>query len=156
MEAALPTFAPFSPDGYPATAKILVLGPAPAGWIDRFRSLNLEHVSAAELVRQEISRHSPSGHQARRALDQGRPVPDEAVLAPLRRWFWTRKPDAGFALSDFPATMLQAVVFDEWLEVRGTGLTGIVAPAEDSVSPLVDHYRTLGVEVLDAGDFFQS
>lgn len=60
-----------------------------------------------------------------------------------------RKPDAGFVLSDFPATLLQAKVFDEWLDARGTGLTGIVVEEETSVpSPLINHYRTLGQDLI--------
>ena len=37
----------------------------------------------------------------------------------MRRWFFARKPDAGFVLTQFPATLLQARVFDEWLDARG-------------------------------------
>jgi adenylate kinase len=38
------------------------------------------------------------------------------MIALVRRWFWARKPEAGFALAGFPATLLQAKVFDEWLK----------------------------------------
>ena len=158
MEAAVPTFAPFSPDGHSVTAKYLVLGCASVALVDRSRSLNLEHVSAAALVRQEISRRTPPGLQAERALARGQPVPDETLLALLRRWFWTRKPDAGFVLCDFPATLLQAVVFDEWLEARDVTLTGVIPPGPDAgreTAAILDHYRTRGVELLDAAAFLQ-
>lgn len=60
-----------------------------------------------------------------------------------------RKPDAGFVLSDFPATLLQAQVFDEWLDARGTGLTGVAVWDEISVSPaIINHYRTLGLDMI--------
>ncbi len=60
-----------------------------------------------------------------------------------------RKPDAGFVLSDFPATLLQAQVFDEWLDARGTGLTGVAVSDETSVSPaIINHYRTLGLDII--------
>jgi adenylate kinase len=154
LEAALTTFAPFSPSGNPATAKLLVLGPANAGLVDRSRSLNIEHVSAAELVRQEISRRTPAGRQAEQARNQGKPVPDEAILVPLRKWFWTRKPDAGFVLSDFPATLLQARVFDEWLEARGSALSAVmVFGSSGSSADLIDYYRMCGHDLVEAAAF---
>lgn len=158
MEAAVTTFAPFSPGGLPAAAKVLILGTATAELVDRSRSLNLEHVSAAALIRQEISRRTPLGLQAERALTRQQPVPDETILAALRRWFWMRKPDAGFVLSDFPATLLQAVVFDEWLEARATSLTAVIAPAVPRVGALtaiLDHYRTQGVDVFDDAEVLE-
>jgi len=67
----------------------------------------------------------------------------------MRRWFFARKPDAGFVLSHFPATLLQAKVFDEWLETRDEALTAVLAlPGADAA--LVEHYQTLGL-VNEAG-----
>ena len=71
------------------------------------RSLNIEHVSLADLIRLEISRRSFLGSQVERTIRQGSPLADETALALLRRWFWARKPDAGFALTGFPTTLLQ-------------------------------------------------
>jgi len=100
---------------------------------------------------QEISRQTPAGAQARRAQEKGLPLPDQTVLSVLRRWFWTRKPDAGFLLSEFPATLLQALVFDEWLEARSARLTGVALGDEATVAPdLIDHYRTLGHDLWSA------
>lgn len=100
--------------------------------MNRVRSLNLEHVSPATL-RSEISRR------------RGFAAADEAAtLASLRKWFFTRKPDAGFVLTDFPATLLQAKVFDEWLDARDESLDGVFAGSGSS-EPLVQHYRTLGL-----------
>ena len=142
----------------PAKAKFLLLGPAGphfAGLALQGRSLNLEHVSPASLVQQEISRRTPHGQQAAQALTRGSAVPDHLHLALLRKWFWARKPDAGFLLEGFPATVLQALVFDEWLEARGESLTGcfaagpsFAASAREEVRQshlVVTHYRTQGL-----------
>jgi adenylate kinase len=154
LAAALLTFAPFSLGGDPATAKFLVLGTASAALVDRSRSLTIEHVSAAGLLRQEISRRTPAGRQAERWQALGHPVPDEPTLSLLRRWFWTRKPDAGFVLSDFPATLLQAHVFDEWLEARDTALTAVLLAQPGAVpSAVIEHYRTLGLDPVAAETF---
>ena len=66
-------------------------------------------------------------------------------LALLRKWFWARKPDAGFLLEGFPATLLQALVFDEWLEARGENLTACFAAAPHAADSVVTHYRTQGL-----------
>lgn len=98
-------------------------------------------------MQQEISRRTPHGQQAAQALTRGSAVPDQLHLALLRKWFWARKPDAGFLLEGFPATLLQALVFDEWLEARGENLTAGFAAAPHSGEPVVTHYRTQGLLV---------
>ena len=126
---------PFARSGPRAKGKLLLLG-SPVfhseNLMNRVRSLNLEHVSPATL-RSEISRR------------RGSAAADEATtLASLRKWFFTRKPDAGFVLTDFPATLLQAKVFDEWLDARDESLTAVIA-STGSPESVVQHYRTLGL-----------
>ena len=122
--------------GGAAKAKFLLLGssefPAEA-LMNQVRSLNIEHVSPSRLVRPEISRRPVSA------------VAEEAnTLALMRRWFFARKPDAGFVLSEFPATLLQAKVFDEWLDARDENLQGVFVGLGSNES-VVLHYRTLGL-----------
>ncbi|GAB5560679.1 MAG: hypothetical protein SynsKO_23260 [Synoicihabitans sp.] len=151
MAEAESTFWPLSLGASPAKAKLLVLGSAPAALAVRSRSLNLEHVSSAQILEQEISRQTPVGAQAQRSIQQGLPVSDVLTLGVMRRWFWTRKPDAGFVLTNFPATLLQAKVFDEWLDARNTRLTGVMVFEEASASSaLINHYRTLGLDPIVA------
>jgi adenylate kinase len=148
----------FSLSGLTAGAKLLYFGaagPLPAELAIEARSLNLEHVSPETLVHQEICRGTPLGQQAAQARQRGAAVSDQTLLAILRKWFWARKPDAGFLLAGFPATLLHARVFDEWLEAREETLTGCLcaesastlAPATaDAANPAVaEHYRTLGL-----------
>lgn len=124
---------PFAGFGPSAKAKFLILGSSTT-LLDRARSLNLEHVSPAALLKgPEISR---------------RPVPtaanDASLLALMRRWFFARKPDAGFILTDFPATLLQAKVLDEWLEARNESLNAVgVGPSASTA--VVEHYHMLGL-----------
>ncbi len=118
--------------GVSAKTKLIYLGPTNLPLLSWVRSLNLEHVSPTELMRSEISRRR--SHLTK----------DETTLACMRRWFFTRKPDAGFLLTDFPATLLQAKVLDEWLEVRGESLQGVYTPDSTS-NDLIEHYRTLGL-----------
>jgi len=133
-----------------AKAKILLLGqsgPHFADLVSRGRSLNIEHVSPAFLVQQEISRRTPHGQQAAQALTRSASPQnaDRIHLAILRKWFWARKPDAGFLLEGFPATLLQALVFDEWLDARGETLTGCFGPDLQKADPVITYYRTQGL-----------
>ena len=75
---------------------------------------------------------------------------EAATLALLRKWFFARKPDAGFVLTDFPATLLQALVLDEWLDARDETLSGVLAGPGSSES-VVSHYRTLGL-IIEASE----
>ena len=154
----------FSRSGLPAGAKFLCFGASgalPASLVSAARSLKTEHVSPESLVQQEICRRTPLGQQAARARTHGVAVPDQTLLAIMRKWFWARKPDAGFLLSGFPATLLHARVFDEWLDAREEALTGCLCVAPDSAaaapeSPppaapeVIEHYRTLGL-LLESG-----
>ena len=126
---------PFAGFGPAAKTKLVLLGSSEShqDLMDRARSLNLEHVSPLRLKGPEISRRavSAAAEEANR-------------LALMRRWFFARKPDAGFVLTDFPATLLQAKVFDEWLDARDEALHAVIA-GSGSNEPVVQHYRTLGL-----------
>src|SRR5258708_20246742 len=120
--------------GPPAKTKFLLLGSPDfrsENLMNRVRSLNLEHVSPAHLKGPEISRRPASAA-----------VEEATRLALMRRWFFARKPDAGFVLTDFPATLLQALVFDEWLEARDEALTPVVVAGPASNESVPSHYRT--------------
>lgn len=123
---------PFVDCGPPAKIKLLCLGSPASGLLSKVRSLNIEHVSPAILMRSEISRRRSPEAAA------------EAILAGMRRWFFARKPDAGFLLTDFPATLLQAQVMDEWFEARDESLQGVLV-APGAPATVVQHYRTHGL-----------
>jgi adenylate kinase len=136
---------PFAGCGPAAKAKLVILGSADfyQSLMDRARSLNLEHVSPTRLKGPEISRRAASA------------AAEEAnLLALMRRWFFARKPDAGFVLTGFPATLLQAKVFDEWLDARDEALYAVIAGPRSS-ELLVQHYRTLGL-LQEAGALVSS
>ncbi|PTX92432.1 adenylate kinase [Opitutus sp. ER46] len=76
---------------------------------------------------------------------------EATTLALMRRWFFARKPDAGFVLTDFPATLLQAKVFDEWLDARHEALDGVLTAGADLDGAVAEHYRALGLlQQIDA------
>ena len=148
------TFSLFSLRGDPSKAKILVLGSSCSQAPDPFCSLNIEHVSPTRLVRSGISR-PPAGMLLESNFHRsGASASDTSILTLMRRWYWTRKPDAGFVLMDFPATLLQAKVLDEWMDARGESLTACwLESASKSPLGIAGHYRTLGLDVFGPGAF---
>lgn len=111
-----------------------------------FRSLISEHVSTEALLSAESQRQTSLGAALRRAAKEGVVPDDETVLAVVRRWYFARRAESGFRLLGFPRTALQALVFDEWLEVRGEDLDACLVVAGSS-GPAADHYRTRGLLV---------
>jgi adenylate kinase len=136
-----------------AKAKLVLLGPIdslPADLLNQARSFSIEHVSPASLVQQEISRRTSLGQKAAAMFARsGSGLSDDLSLAVLRKWYWARKPDAGFLLEGFPATLLQAIVFDEWVESRGEVLTAVFSSPAASAD-VVTHYRTQGLLLAGA------
>jgi adenylate kinase len=148
-----PTFTLFSLRGDPARAKIVVLGPASFDLPKPLRSLNIEHVSPTRLVRSGISRPASTELSLRPGHSACQTGSEKTLLAEMRRWFWARKPDAGFILMDFPATLLQAKVLDEWLEARGENLTTVLLNStNDAHEGLTEYYRNLGLDLVEASD----
>jgi adenylate kinase len=140
------TFDPFSSHGGRARAKVILLGEtgfSAEARISQESSLHIEHVSPAGLLRREISRR-PDLASAKSGADEA------SLLARMRRWCFARKPDAGFLLTDFPATLLQARVLDEWLEARGESLDAVFA-GPGAPASVVEHYLTLGLLQEEAG-----
>jgi adenylate kinase len=133
------------------STKLLVLNGGsclPEAWLDQFRSLHIEHVSPGTLVSQEICRRSPLGQSAELAQRRGTSVPAEIIVALVRRWFMARKPDAGFALTGFPATLLQARILDEWLDARDESLDCVMALSPAFArGELAGYYRLHGLLV---------
>lgn len=96
-------------------------------------------------MQQEISRRTTLGQKAAASLARsGSGLSDDLTLAVLRKWFWARKPDAGFLLEGFPATLLQAKVFDEWVEARSETLTAVL-DSDSASAEVATHYRTQGL-----------
>ena len=133
---------PFEGFGTVAEANFFILGSTDyhlAALMNQGRSLNLEHVSPSCLKRPEISRRLASA------------MAEEATtLARIRQWFFARKPDAGYDLMAFLATLLQVKVFDQWLETRDE-LRCPVGVGATAPTPVVEHYRLPGL-MAEGGD----
>lgn len=144
----------FSPLGDPRRKLLHVI---PAGFPNglsqgSLRSLNIEHVFPADLVRRESLRPTALGAAARDSIANTATAPDELLISIFRRWFWSRKAGSGFCLHGFPSNRLQAAIFDEWMDARDESLDACVVSQETAGDEVACHYRALGVAVFGEGD----
>jgi adenylate kinase len=144
----------FSPLGDPRRKLLHVI---PAGFPNglsqgSLRSLNIEHVFPADLVRRESLRPTALGAAARDSIANAAPAPDELLISIFRRWFWSRKAGSGFCLHGFPANRLHASILDEWMEARDETLDACVVSQETAGNEVACHYRALGVAVVSERD----
>jgi adenylate kinase len=130
---------------------LLFIGPPGAGkgsLAKKICSLNVEHVSSGEFFRTEVARKTALGAAIEKSLAKGEFVPDEPTLAVMRKWFFSRKGKKGFLLDGFPRNLLQAQVFEEWLESRRETLAGVVVldlPMEEALRRITQR-RTCPVD----------
>ena len=104
----------------PATQNIVILlGPPASGKgtqaIQLAKTLKLPHISTGDLFRENMSKQTPLGKQAKEYIDKGQLVPDELVLSMLFDRIKQSDAKAGYILDGFPRTLVQAEAFEKKL-----------------------------------------
>src|SRR5262245_32876574 len=80
----------------------------------------LKHLSTGDLLRNEISKKTPLGIEAKKIIDIGQLVPDEVVIGMISSAF-DANPDAkGFLFDGFPRTKAQAEALDKLLKFKNS------------------------------------
>jgi len=88
---------------------------------------HLQHISTGDLLRDEVSRQTPLGTEAKKYMDQGMLVPDEVVIGMISGKI-DDAPDArGFVFDGFPRTSNQAEALDKLLEFKNTQIHLVLA-----------------------------
>lgn len=107
----------------------------------------LQHISTGDLLRDEVSRHTPLGTEAKKYMDQGMLVPDEVVIGMISSKI-DAAPDArGFIFDGFPRTKPQAEALDKLLEFKNTKIHLVLAlevPEPELIKRLVGRGATSG------------
>lgn len=85
------------------------------------------HLSTGNLLRDEISRQTPLGTEAKSFIDKGQLVPDEVVIGMVDSFFDKNKGAGGFLFDGFPRTVAQAVALDKLLELKKTEIATVLA-----------------------------
>lgn len=91
------------------------------------QTYQLQHISTGDLLRDEVSRQTPLGVEAKKYMDQGLLVPDEVVIGMISSKI-DESPDArGFVFDGFPRTRAQAEALDKLLEFKHTQIDLVLA-----------------------------
>lgn len=110
---------------------IVLFGPPGAGKGTQSKKLcdkySLIHLSTGDLLRDEISRSTALGLQAKSVMDKGELVSDEIVIAMIGGKLDTNPHAKGFIFDGFPRTQAQAKALDELLEKKKAPITMMVA-----------------------------
>ncbi|WP_432713190.1 adenylate kinase [Pedobacter sp.] len=109
----------------------VLFGPPGAGKGTQSQKLiekyQLIHISTGDLFRAHIKNQSPLGQKVSQLIADGQLVPDEITIAMLEEEV-DKNPDAkGIIFDGFPRTVPQAQALDEFLESKGTAISGVIA-----------------------------
>ena len=90
------------------------------------RRFGLCHLSAGEMLREEIRKGTKIGKELEPLLAGGNFAPDELIIAMVSNRI--EEPDCakGFILDGFPRTLKQAKVLDEMLAAKGIALNAVL------------------------------
>jgi adenylate kinase len=107
----------------------------------------LQHLSTGNLLRSEITNHTPLGLKAKTFMDAGQLVPDEVVIGMVDN-FMNAHPEAkGFLFDGFPRTTAQCIALDALLQQKGTEINVVLAlevSEEELVKRLLGRGATSG------------
>ena len=107
----------------------------------------LQHISTGDLLRDEVSRHTPLGTEAKKYMDQGMLVPDEVVIGMISGKIDDAPEARGFIFDGFPRTRPQAEALDKLLEFKNTKIHLVLAldvPEAELTSRLLGRGETSG------------
>ncbi len=92
--------------------------------IDKYQ---LVHISTGDLFRSHIKNQTALGQKVSALIAEGQLVPDGITIDMLEEEV-NKNPEAkGFIFDGFPRTIPQAVALDEFLEKKGTSISGVIA-----------------------------
>ena len=111
------------------------------------KAYKLQHISTGDLLRDEVTRRTSLGIEAKKYMDQGMLVPDEVVIGMISGKI-DDMPDArGFIFDGFPRTRTQAEALDKLLEFKNTQIHLVLAlevPELELIKRLVGRGETSG------------
>jgi adenylate kinase len=107
----------------------------------------LQHISTGDLLRDEVSRKTPLGLEAKKFMDQGMLVPDEVVIGMISSKIDETPNVRGFIFDGFPRTKQQAVALDKLLDFKNAPISLVLAlevPDEELTKRILHRAETSG------------
>lgn len=130
---------------------IILFGPPGSGKGTQSEKLiekyGLKHLSTGDLLRNEISRQTPLGIEAKSFIDKGQLVPDEVVIGMISSALDAHPQAKGFLFDGFPRTEAQAEALDKLLKLKNTEIHIVLAlevSEEELVKRLLNRGKTSG------------
>lgn len=100
--------------------RIVLLGPPGSGkgtQASRIeKEFDIPHISTGDIFRDNITRNTPIGMEAKKYIEKGLLVPDDLTLKIVENRFLEDDCRKGFLLDGFPRTLVQAEALDAELE----------------------------------------
>jgi len=126
---------------------IILFGPPGSGKGTQSEKLiakyGLKHLSTGNLLRDEISKETILGQEAKKFIDIGQLVPDEVVIGMISSEL-SANPDTGFLFDGFPRTQAQAEALDKLLKFKNSEI-GVFLSLEVSEQELVKRLLNRGL-----------
>ena len=107
----------------------------------------LNHISTGDLLRDEVSRQTTLGLEAKKFMDNGLLVPDEVVIGMIGSKIDGNRDARGFIFDGFPRTTAQAEALDNLLKEKNAAINTVLSlevPEEELVRRLVSRGITSG------------
>ncbi|MBX9449773.1 MAG: adenylate kinase [Taibaiella sp.] len=117
---------------------VILFGPPGSGKGTQSEKLiqdyQLVHLSTGNILRDEVSRETPLGIEAKKIMDEGKLVSDDIVIGMIKSKL-SQNPDAkGFIFDGFPRTVAQAEALDRLMDELGTPISILLSlevPSEE-------------------------
>jgi adenylate kinase len=126
---------------------IILFGPPGSGKGTQSEKLmvkyGLKHLSTGNLLRDEISKQTALGIEAKKFIDIGQLVPDEVVIGMISSDL-DANPDTGFLFDGFPRTQAQAEALDKLLKFKNSEI-GVFLSLEVNEEELVRRLLNRGL-----------
>lgn len=90
-------------------------------------TFGLKHLSTGDLLRDEISRETRLGLEAKKFMDAGQLVPDAVVIGMIGSKLDENPQARGFIFDGFPRTTAQAEALDNLLQLKGTNIHMLIS-----------------------------
>lgn len=84
------------------------------------------HISTGDMFREELSRNTPLGQEARTYMNRGDLVPDEVTIGMLRKRVEQNPDVPGIIFDGFPRTDPQAAALNDLLEEKGARIDALI------------------------------